>query len=694
MEVGVACVVYAAKSTEDRHGSIDGQLQESKELIAADPARRLVAEYTDEAVSGYTRDRGPGLAAALAHTEHLAAEYGTAELWAQHSDRLARGDGRTARHTVEIALWALKHDVKVRTVQDPDTFRDLLYAVVTGQRNHEDSRRKSLATRAGLRRSAELRGPLGPAPDGYLLHRELDQRGVIHRTLHLDPDRQPAVALIFRLACRGRSPTQIARVLNDRGIKTRPVRSCDRPGRFDHTVVFNVLMNRRYSGQATFKGAVIGPGDWPRYLTPTRHARLIERVARSRARVVAERRRATVHLLAGLAVCGECGAPLRLRLGRDRPGRERTRRYVCAGRLIPASERCQAAPLDTTAVEQLVLTHLPELLTGAAPAGPEPAAGGVGVGVLRARLRAAALTGDDERLDQAVRALTHSRQPAHRDEEADRDPGLAARELLEHPPDPAAVDADRIGEANVLLCRALTGIEVRVEPETITLTAHHHDGTHASVGVDRAAWVKGTPVGGRRTVSALGWSPAECIGALQGWARRCGRSPTCAEWKRGRGEHPCANTVLKAYGQDWNQALRAAGLASVRARRHLWDEPMIIAALRAWSVEHGRSPHGLDWLTATPARPAGATVRARFGSWAHALHEAGLPPATRRRNGSGRAWSDQQILTALHTWSGEHGRAPRTGDWRNGTSEHPSSTTVFRHFPAGWAATLNVAGVS
>ena len=37
----------------------------------------------------------------------------------------------------------------MRTLQDPDTFRDLLYAVVTGQRNNEDSKRKAIASQAG-----------------------------------------------------------------------------------------------------------------------------------------------------------------------------------------------------------------------------------------------------------------------------------------------------------------------------------------------------------------------------------------------------------------------------------------------------------------------------------------------------------------------------------------------------------------
>jgi hypothetical protein len=79
--------------------------------------------------------------------------YASAELWVQNSDRLARGDGKTARHVIELALWASKVDVTICSLQDPETFRDLLYAVVTGQRNHLDSQRKGAAVAAGLRRT-------------------------------------------------------------------------------------------------------------------------------------------------------------------------------------------------------------------------------------------------------------------------------------------------------------------------------------------------------------------------------------------------------------------------------------------------------------------------------------------------------------------------------------------------------------
>jgi hypothetical protein len=87
----IPCVVYAAKSTEDRRGSIPGQLADCRAAIDAAQGRAIVAEYRDDAVSAYAGNRGPGLAQALGHGAELAALYPGAELWVQHSDRLARG---------------------------------------------------------------------------------------------------------------------------------------------------------------------------------------------------------------------------------------------------------------------------------------------------------------------------------------------------------------------------------------------------------------------------------------------------------------------------------------------------------------------------------------------------------------------------------------------------------------------------
>jgi hypothetical protein len=99
----IRCVLYAAKSTEDLRGSIPGQLRDCRETVAKAEDRIVEGEYSDEACSAYHGDRGPGLVGALRHAEELARLHGTAELWAQHSDRLARGDGRSAREPQNAA---------------------------------------------------------------------------------------------------------------------------------------------------------------------------------------------------------------------------------------------------------------------------------------------------------------------------------------------------------------------------------------------------------------------------------------------------------------------------------------------------------------------------------------------------------------------------------------------------------------
>src|SRR5436853_523670 len=89
-------VVYAAKSTDDKHGSIPDQLADCR--VVADRERwAVVGEYHDEAKSAYHGSRGDGLAGAKAHAERIA----PCVLIVQHTDRLARGDAVQAAHLVE-----------------------------------------------------------------------------------------------------------------------------------------------------------------------------------------------------------------------------------------------------------------------------------------------------------------------------------------------------------------------------------------------------------------------------------------------------------------------------------------------------------------------------------------------------------------------------------------------------------------
>jgi DNA invertase Pin-like site-specific DNA recombinase len=239
----IPCVVYAAKSSEDVRGSIAAQIEDCRRAIGGAGGREIVCEYADEAVSAFTRSRGPELAAAMDEAGALAVDYGTAELWVLHSDRLARGDGRSARHLVEVALWALKADVRARCVEDVDTFRDLLYAVVTGQRNHEDSRRKGAASAAGYKRAVYRGDYVGQPLDGYRVLVTADARGHVKKYLKIDPEREPLFRMMFRMAKRGAMPTAIARRANKQGWTTALTAAIFVPGRYvpDSSTGFSVI---------------------------------------------------------------------------------------------------------------------------------------------------------------------------------------------------------------------------------------------------------------------------------------------------------------------------------------------------------------------------------------------------------------------------------------------------------------------
>jgi site-specific DNA recombinase len=207
----VRAILYAAKSTKDKRGSIPTQLEDGRSMAARE-GWEIAGEYADEDESGWRGDRGPQLAAAIAHAERLRHDGREVVLVVQHSDRLARGDGRTARHLGELYFWALKAAVEIRSVQDDSTFTNPLLAFAMGERNAEDSRRKSLAVQAGMQRRAEAgRPPGGPRPYGYryengtlvIVHAE----GVIIRRIFIE-------------FTGGRSLSAIARGLHHDGIPT------------------------------------------------------------------------------------------------------------------------------------------------------------------------------------------------------------------------------------------------------------------------------------------------------------------------------------------------------------------------------------------------------------------------------------------------------------------------------------------
>jgi Resolvase, N terminal domain/Homing endonuclease associated repeat/Recombinase zinc beta ribbon domain/Recombinase len=702
-------VIYAAKSTEDRRGSIPEQLRECREAIEGDPRRELVAEYEDEAFSAYRRDRGPGLRDATQHAEDLAVQRGIAELWAQHSDRIARGDGRAARHTVEVALWALKSDVRVQTLQDPDTFRDLLYAVVTGQRNNEDSKRKALATQAGRRRAAQRGEFIGHLPDGYHVIRWLDEHEQLRRRVEFDPERQPLYELIFRLALRGRSPGQIATTVNRAGWLTKPVKRADAARPFDVRKVYDVLRNVRYAGLSVFRGEVMARGAWPSYITERQHERILRQVQSRRLGICEQMRSRETYLLARLGRCGHCGAALRAHTGRYRADGSPTRSYHCSSHATQrGSHRCGAPPIEAHMAEAMVAASVGALLLGDAPESPGSAPPTTRTNPPHDQLRAAVLADDERGLEQAIEYEFSRLQPHAALIRQTAISQRQARELADAERLRTWIAQERAGrtdesreqcaELNALLRSWFSQISIKVSATSVELSASRRPGAQAPraparLSIDRRSWARSAGRQGGQLRRYVTWERSELLGALQGWADVHGRSPKATEWRQGDANRPGDITVRHTLG-TWSEALRKAGLppAPGTKQHEPWPRARVIASLQAWARRHRRSPASTEWIRTGPGRPCTDTVRREFGSWADALHAAGLEVPVREPQ-LGTRWASEQILEALLAWTASHGRVPVGPDWLRSAHGHPCTATVYTRF-GSWGTALAAAGLT
>ena len=128
-----AAVLYAAKSTEDKRGSIPTQLDDGRKLAEAE-GLEVVAEYSDEAASAYSGDRGPELA-------------------------LVMDDGTTQRLTLPVEIW-FGGATYTAIVPGP---RKVSSVTVDPEGKYPDVRRENNRWPAGGSQSETLRAPPPPA---------------------------------------------------------------------------------------------------------------------------------------------------------------------------------------------------------------------------------------------------------------------------------------------------------------------------------------------------------------------------------------------------------------------------------------------------------------------------------------------------------------------------------------------------
>jgi site-specific DNA recombinase len=337
-----AAVLYAAKSTKDLRGSIPTQLQDCRSAAEAE-GREVVAEYSDEAASAFKGNRGSGLVRAKNDSIRLGAE-----LWVQHSDRLARGDGITADHLAEVWFALRRHGVKLRSVQDDSNLEDAIRVVLIGERNNEDSKRKGAAVAAGQRRRFERGKRLGSKiRDGYRLDLVgVDARGNPIREVVLDPKRAPVWRRIFDLVEAGHPPGEVREILNAEGVRMKSGKP------WTTRAIRLGVRDDFYAGRAHAYGETI-QNDHEPLIDPERWERIAALVESGRSPRTQQMHRDW--LLRGIASCGHCGERLYTRSDRHT--------YVCKA-VRESRGTCEVLPIPAEQAEQLVLDHLTNFVGG------------------------------------------------------------------------------------------------------------------------------------------------------------------------------------------------------------------------------------------------------------------------------------------------------------------------------------------
>jgi DNA invertase Pin-like site-specific DNA recombinase len=304
----IPAVLYAAKSTEDKHESIPTQLAEAREM-ADENGWTVVFEDDDEGATGYTGNRGPALVRCKEAAIRAAVEYGRpCMLIAQAHDRFARGSGDApgaAQHLVELWIELRRRNVHLRTVEDDFDMRDVGSVAAIGQRAMMDSRRKSKSVKKGMARRAANGLHNGRPGYGWA-----DDGG----RWHVVPVEAEIVRRVFREWNSGVSQYAITQRLNQDGVVTQA------GGEWSQGVISKMLRNAQYVGlryAPSTKDKASKLGD---PACPCGHEAIITAEVFEQAQALLggrhheggpNRRTASGHLfLNSFLRCGLCGSPL------------------------------------------------------------------------------------------------------------------------------------------------------------------------------------------------------------------------------------------------------------------------------------------------------------------------------------------------------------------------------------------------
>jgi DNA invertase Pin-like site-specific DNA recombinase len=320
--------------------AIGNDRQHAENVDAADPLGGLRERFTDKGKS-LSRFRTSDPDDFLALLDAVRSGRVTHVLiW--NLDRVLRDD------EVRVALIAACREngavivqTSTGTVIDPDDPDSVFLATILG----------AVAVLEIEKMSKRIRAFKQARRDAGLPHGGKRWFGYLPGNMELDPVEAPILRDLIGRFIQGEALHALARDLTVKGVPTVY------GGKWTGPNLRALLGHPRNAGLMTHEGEVIGSGKWPAIIDAATHETVARKLGNPARRTTTSNAR--VYLLAGLAVCAECGAPLRGRplhnsTKTQRGGEYGARAYACAtGRHVHRSVAYVDEVLEALVIERL-----------------------------------------------------------------------------------------------------------------------------------------------------------------------------------------------------------------------------------------------------------------------------------------------------------------------------------------------------
>ena len=278
-------VIYARYSSDSqREESIEGQLRECKEF-AEKNGMTILNSYIDRALSAKTDNRPEFQKMIKDSAKHL---FDIVIVW--KLDQFARNRYDSAHYK----SFLKKNGVKVTSATESiaqDATGILLESMLEGYAEFYSAELAEKVIRGMTENALKCKYNGGGLPVGYTIDDE--------QYFQLDPLTAPVVLQAFKMYDKGKTLTEIANWMNDKGVysyRNKPMRT---------DCVLRLLKNRRYIGEYRYRDIVI-PKSIPKIVPLDLFERVQERIAKNKKAPARQKAKEDLYLLTTKLFCGLC----------------------------------------------------------------------------------------------------------------------------------------------------------------------------------------------------------------------------------------------------------------------------------------------------------------------------------------------------------------------------------------------------